>query len=68
LASFWYRKPLPIRGEELALPSTRLSMAIVAVAPLDWGLAALLAYRSIYYFLPLIVAIGLWLARELRRK
>jgi uncharacterized membrane protein YbhN (UPF0104 family) len=43
-------------------------MAIVAVAPLDWGLAALLAYRSIYYFLPLIVAIGLWLARELRRK
>jgi uncharacterized membrane protein YbhN (UPF0104 family) len=129
LASLWYRKPLRIRGEELALPSTRLSLTIVAVAALDWGLAAavlyrllpstmalsypaffgifvlaltagiistvpgglgvfetiilllrppsmsapamlgaLLAYRSIYYFLPLIVAIGLWLARELRGK
>ncbi|MBE9168636.1 UPF0104 family protein [Pleurocapsales cyanobacterium LEGE 06147] len=129
LASLWYRKPLRIKQEELALPSTRLSMNILAVASLDWGLAAavlyrllpstmplsypsffgiyvlaltagiistvpgglgvfetvilllrppsvpapailgtLLAYRGIYYFLPLIVAILLWLVRELQRK
>lgn len=129
LASLWYRKPLRIKGEELTVPSISLSLAIVAVAALDWGLAAavlyrllpstmglaylsffgifvlaltagiistvpgglgvfetvilllrppsvsapamlgtLLVYRGIYYFLPFLVAIGLWLARELRRQ
>ncbi|MBE9168635.1 UPF0104 family protein [Pleurocapsales cyanobacterium LEGE 06147] len=128
LVSFWYREPLRIRGEELALPSVKLSLGILVVAVLDWGLAAavlyrllpssslsypdffgiyvlaltvgtistvpgglgvfetvilwlrpsslsvpeviraLVAYRGIYYVLPLIVAICLWFGRELKRK
>jgi hypothetical protein len=128
LVSFWYRKPLRIGKEELALPSVQLSLGILVLAVLDWGLAAgvlyrllppsslsyldffgiyvlgltagtlstvpgglgvfetvilwlrpsslsapevikaLIAYRGIYYVLPLIVAISLWFGRELQRK
>ncbi len=128
LVSFWYRKPLRIGREELALPSVKISLGILVVAALDWGFAAavlyrllpasslsyldffgiyvlaltagtistvpgglgvfetvilwlrpsslsvpeairaLVAYRGVYYILPFIVALGLWLGRELQRK
>ena len=125
LFSLWYHKPLYFRGEALAVPSFGLSLGLMIVSALDWGLAsgvlyrllpshaslsypgffgiyvlaltagifstvpgglgvfetailllrppslsapemmgALLVYRGIYYFLPLIVALGLWVVHE----
>lgn len=120
--SYFYHKPIHFQGEELALPSVNLSLGLILISALDWGLAAgvlyvllppnidlsypaffgiyllgltagiisnvpgglgvfetviifllnaeiptqnilgaLLAYRGIYYFLPLIVALILFL-------
>jgi uncharacterized membrane protein YbhN (UPF0104 family) len=128
LFSLWYQKPVYFQGEAFSLPSFGLSLGLIAVSALDWGLAAgvlywllpshaslsypgffgifvlaltagivstvpgglgvfetvillmrppslsapdvlgaLLAYRGIYYFLPLIVAVSLWIVHEFKR-
>lgn len=44
LATLLIRKPLKIREWEFSLPATRLSLAQIALASFDWGLAAALLY------------------------
>lgn len=126
--SFSYHKPIHFQGEELTLPSVPLSLGLILISALDWGIAssvlyillppnidlsypaffgiyllgltagiisnvpgglgvfetviifllsaktstpnilgALLAYRGIYYFLPLIIALILFLLYEWKR-
>lgn len=128
IISISYKKPLKLGSESIVLPSIPLSLGVMVVSLLDWGVAAgvlylllpahlslsywgffgifvvaftagiisnvpgglgvfetviiwlrppsvstpevvgaLLAYRGIYFFVPLLVALGLWLIHEIQQ-
>jgi phosphatidylglycerol lysyltransferase len=43
-ASVWWRRPVSLKGMELALPRPPIAAAQVAIASLDWALAAAVLY------------------------
>jgi uncharacterized membrane protein YbhN (UPF0104 family) len=40
----YYHKPIHFQGEELTLPSVNLSLSLILISALDWGIAAAVLY------------------------